>query len=407
MYCPGCGKKNDDDARFCAFCGAEIVDDQPEEVSVGQFLSNRVSLFLRTDARKGGAAAAGFLVRHKAAVIAVAAAVVLIIGGSALVRSLFDPVRTARHYFESYMAGDWSDVYYSVYLPEGELLDEAHFLAAAENWAPSGYLDYQVEPLDDMAEEDSLYRRYRFTYSTPGSTSSSQMDVTMIRTGKKALFFDDYRVSLEGLIAEGCTVEIPEGAVLLLNGEPLETEAAQGAGQICQLPDLFAGTYTLGMEHPVYQCQEMTVDLVSGSYVNLLSGCWVELTALEDPASGDAADYLSELFDTAVAGEDLSESGVPLSDRQDATAQEDFREFRSDCASRAQRRGTFRLTTAELDSAEFDSDTGLVRANLSYSCTGRGLELTDQPYTFSGSARLTLAYDSGTWQLVELYVSGI
>ena len=106
MYCPGCGKKNDDDARFCAFCGAEIVDDQPEEVSVGQFLSNRVSLFLRTDARKGGAAAAGFLVRHKAAVIAVAAAVVLIIGGSALVRSLFDPVRTARHYFESYMAGD-------------------------------------------------------------------------------------------------------------------------------------------------------------------------------------------------------------------------------------------------------------------------------------------------------------
>ena len=35
MFCPKCGKKNDEDAKYCAYCGGEIVDTQPEEVSPG------------------------------------------------------------------------------------------------------------------------------------------------------------------------------------------------------------------------------------------------------------------------------------------------------------------------------------------------------------------------------------
>ena len=42
MYCPTCGKKNDDDARFCAYCGGEIIDTQPEEVSVGEFWKHQL-----------------------------------------------------------------------------------------------------------------------------------------------------------------------------------------------------------------------------------------------------------------------------------------------------------------------------------------------------------------------------
>ena len=65
MFCPKCGKKNDEDAKYCAYCGGEIVDTQPEEVSPGQFLRNRLEVFFRGDARKGGAAAKSFLVRHR------------------------------------------------------------------------------------------------------------------------------------------------------------------------------------------------------------------------------------------------------------------------------------------------------------------------------------------------------
>ena len=65
MFCPKCGKRNDEDAKYCAYCGGEIVDTQPEEVSPGQFLRNRLEVFFRGDARKGGAAAKSFLMRQE------------------------------------------------------------------------------------------------------------------------------------------------------------------------------------------------------------------------------------------------------------------------------------------------------------------------------------------------------
>ena len=46
---------------------------------------------------------------------------------------------------------------------------------------------------------------------------------------------------------------------LLLDGEALETEPeVEGTRQICLLPQMFAGTYTIGLQHPVYQCADIT-----------------------------------------------------------------------------------------------------------------------------------------------------
>ena len=98
MYCPKCGKKNDDDARFCAFCGGEIIDTQPEEVSLGQFLKHQVLFLARGNAHAGGTVKT-FLKGHRRMALALAAVVVLAVGGIAGVRSLFDPERTARSFF--------------------------------------------------------------------------------------------------------------------------------------------------------------------------------------------------------------------------------------------------------------------------------------------------------------------
>ena len=139
MYCPKCGKKNDDDARFCAFCGGEIIDTQPEEVSIGQFLKHQVLLLIRGNAHVGGTAKT-FLKGHRRVVLALAAVVILAAGGIAAARSLFNPERTARSFFEHYITGDWSAVYQELYLPDSAMLDEAHFLKAAErcNAGPDG-----------------------------------------------------------------------------------------------------------------------------------------------------------------------------------------------------------------------------------------------------------------------------
>ena len=336
-------------------------------------------------------------------VLALAAAAVLVVAGTVGARSLFNPERTARSFFEDYITGDWSGVYQELYLPDSPLLDETHFLKAAESWSTGEYLNYQVEPLGGGT--DGLYLRYRFTYSTPGSTASSQMDVTLVRTGKTALFFDDYRASLDGLIAEGCTVTVPAGAGLAVDGETVEAETSlDGTRQICQLPALFAGTHTFALEHPVYRCEPVTEYLGAGTAVDLLSGCRVELSSLEDPAVGSAPDYLASLLNAAISGGSLAGSGVPLSDAAASSAEADFRELQSDCASRAERRGAFYLTGATLQSASLNTSAGTVECQLSFQCASLGAA---QPAAFSGSARLTLTYGEGVWLLDGFWISGI
>lgn len=172
--------------------------------------------------------------RHRKALAVCAVVAAVLVGGVSTLRTLFSPERSAKRFFENYMSGDWAAVYQEIDLPEGEMLDEAHFLQVAEAWEHSEYLDYQMEPLG-QTDGDSLYLGYRFTYSATGSSAPSQLDVTLVRTGKTALLFDTYKVSLEGLVAENCTVTIPVGAMLLLDGEALETEPG-GGGHTPDLP---------------------------------------------------------------------------------------------------------------------------------------------------------------------------
>ena len=407
MFCPKCGKKNDEDAKYCAYCGGEIVDTQPEEVSLRQFLRNWAEAFLWGDARKGGAAAKGVLLRHRKAALACIGVVVLLIGGVSVARALFSPERNAKSFFESYMNGDWAEVYQEIYLPEGAMLDEDHFLQVAEEWEIPECLDYRVEPFG-QADDDSLYLGYRFTYSTPGSSAPSQMDVTLVRTGKTALLFDTYKVSLEGLVAENCTVAIPVGATLLLDGEVLEADSTvDGTRQICQLPRMFAGTYTIGLQHPVYQCADITDYVCSGASFDLTGSCSVKDSALQDAAYGDVTEYLSVLFGAALDDRSLEETEIPVFSDWESSATGNFRDFQEDCASYVSRRGEFQLTDVELDSYYLDTGDGTVDCDFSYECLRHGLEPTDQPTPFSGSAEMTVTFQDGMWQLMSFRVYSI
>lgn len=407
MFCPKCGKKNDEDAKYCAYCGEEIVDTQPEEISLAQFLRNRAEVFLQGDARKGGAVAKDFLIQHRKIMVACVAGAIVLMGGMFTVRTLFSPERSARSFFESYMDGDWAAVYQEVYLPEGEMLDKAHFLQAAEEWETPEYLDYQVEP-SDQTDPDGLYLGYRFTYSTPGSSTPSQKDITLVRTGKTAMLFDTYKVSLEGLVAENCTVTIPEGATLLLNGETLEADVTvDGTRQICRLPRMFAGTYTIGLQHPVYQCANITEYVDSGASFDLIGSCSVKDSALQNAAYGDVTEYISAIFESALAGGSLEGTGIPVFSEWKSSAASNFRDFQENCESYVSRRSAFQLTDVELDSCYLDTDDGTVHCDFSYECLRQPLEPTDQPTSFSGSAEMTVLFQNGVWQLMSVQIYNI
>ena len=200
----------------------------------------------------------------------------------------------------------------------------------------------------------------------------------------------------------------PVGATLLLDGEALETETAvEGTRQICRLPQMFAGTYTIGLQHPIYQCADITEYVSSGASYDLADRCTVEASDLQDDAYGDVTAYLSALFAAALDGGTLESAGVPASGEAMSSAAEDFRNFQDDCASYVSRRGSFRLTDTELERCELDTGDGTVACDFSYECLRQGLEPTDLPVPFSGSAEMTVTFRDGMWQLMGFRVYSI
>lgn len=402
MYCPGCGKKNDDDACFCVFCGTQLMDDQPESVTALQFFKNRCLLLLRGGYRAGRKQAAALTRRNKKALVLLILGVTLLLVVGVGLRSFMNPERVAVRFFKNYMAGNWEAVYETLNLPSADTMDKDHFLQITQNWRSVDYLDYQVE--EEKGYQDELFQRYRFTYSTSSSTSSSTMIVTLAKSGKWLGIFDRYQVTLDELIAENCSVVLPTGATLLIDGEPIEITAAEDG--LYTLPPLFTGFHILEVSHPAYMCSPVSVEISSDMMVNLQRGCSVNLSSLASSEYGDMSAYTTAIFRAAIAAESLESAGVPISSLSNSTIALDFYQFQTSCQNRINGQRQFELQSCALTSAQINEQNGLVECWLDYECLSYGAS-GNASDSFSGNVTLTLSFENNVWKLVSLQVSNI
>lgn len=396
MYCPKCGKKNDEDAKFCLYCGEAIEDDQPETVTWSEFLLNRAGVFWKGQLLPWLERMLQFFRRHLIVTGAVVCVVVLLAVSLSVISYLVSPKRAVEFYFKSCMDSDWKGVYQHLYLPESPFLNEEAFADIAEStFSPGEYLDYRIESVPSMAG-DSLYSTYTVEYSTPLLSAPSQMTVTLVKSGKQLLLFDQYKVSLEGLIAEKCVVIAPAGTQLFLDDVAVEVE--QDENGLFQLPMLFAGVHTLAMEHPVYQCEPLRVDMSSGCQYNLFSNCQVNFSSLTNSEIGDVTQYFADLFESAVPGESLESTGLPVSNRIGSEARENFQRFQEDRLYRESRRGKMSLKSVTLTDAWLDSGENLVECQISFVCQ------CQEDDDWEGSASIQVEYQDNQWKLIDFFV---
>lgn len=395
MYCPNCGKKNDPDARFCSFCGGELVENQPESVSIGGFLLNRMGLYAKGEGKEQLRLIKGWLLHRKALVAGTISLLVVVIALAVGVQSFASPDRVAENAFVNAMNGNWERLYGEIYLPEGEMLTRENFVKAMEKNDPVGYLEYEMEAVD--SEGNELYKEYIFTYSEPNHSSPSQMRLTLVRDGKKALFFDNYKLVLGEVLAENCEIRMPEGAVLYVDGERLgSTDELDGEAFQYTLPTLFVGEYTFTLEHPAYVFPTLTTEISSGTTLNFFSGARVDLSQLEDATYGDVKAYAASLYRSALEGNMLEASGVPVSTRGGENLTQSFYELQENLLSSIPEGQTFNISMVSLDQASVGADTGDVTCYL----TLQG-SLSDGR-AGSCDVQLRVVMENGVWALAGL-----
>ena len=390
MFCPQCGKENDPDARFCVFCGSEIADTQPDSVSLPVFLfswcragCNQIDWKFLSKFGKG-------IKRRWKAIAVCAATIVLAAGGFAVCGNLYAPEAIARHFFQNVMDADWEAVYRQIYLPDSPFLSLEAFRETNNLGAyPTEYLNYTIQ--EEPAGDNTLYRQYVVEYSVPSRSTPVQMEITLVRSGRKFLFFDRYHVLLEDLLAEDCKVHLPDGGQLLVDGIAIETQSDPYGDVV--LPMMFAGLHTFTLEHPAYWCRPVEMVLSSGSEVDLFSACQVDADALKNADMGDVTAYAHAVFQAAGSGEDLQSTGIPVASAADAYA--DMASFQNNLEYRQERIGRMELESVTLDEIWVDHSDETV------TCTLRLNGFSTEEDAWEGSGSFTLSYLNGQWQLVR------
>mgnify|MGYP001622975739 CR=1 FL=1 len=240
MFCTKCGKQNGDGQKFCQYCGAPLNGVRPPAPEKAKFRMRPVYWVL-------------------AAEIALAAAGIIL--GWNFCHDRFSAKRAAEEYAQAMEDGDWGKVYDSLLLEDGLGLSREDYIASQQA-LPEEEMD-QVT-VEELSPEQLDYLEAVNPERTGSDCVNLQMHCTVdgeekdylltaVRTGKKLLFFDEWKILPYNMYQENVELLIPENTVLYINGKEVDTESLQASGRTGEedsyesylLPAVFYGGYQI------------------------------------------------------------------------------------------------------------------------------------------------------------------
>lgn len=277
MFCPECGTKNEDDARFCEACGTSLVEFQVQQEPAPQppyqqapqgqpyqqepvpqppYQQEPQQQYQPPRPPKKPVPKALIAVIFECLLAAG-----LIVGIVLTLNNKFSPESVALKYWEAVMAHEWGQAYDYCEFPDNDLLTKQMYVnvsTAGNSKTPLQYKSVRVEKENNWAAgdydtNDRSAGIYVIRYMVKGSAGEETDYLTLVKTGKKKfLFWDEWKVTDSDSWSQDVHFEIPVGATLKLNGvEVTDADVTEDAyGQYLTIPYLFTGSYQMEVEGP-------------------------------------------------------------------------------------------------------------------------------------------------------------
>lgn len=264
MYCQECGTKNTDDAVFCANCGAKLAYGeehaqkiQPQEYS-GAVLPRK---------------------SKKTETWQIVLGIEVIVIGLLLMfayknaSAYFGARSVAERYFLAHANGDWNSAYQMLELDENDFINEKNYERAAKQDQMPKITTYAVGKIQAFSG-DELGTTVDIRYRSKGESVDSVYTVSLNKQqGKKFLLFDDWKVSTDDIISKDITIQVPQDAKVILDGEELaESYISKGKEKdegydTYVIPELFSGTYGVRVTMDGMEDNNGTLHTYNGTYM--------------------------------------------------------------------------------------------------------------------------------------------
>ena len=404
VFCPECGKKNSDDAAFCAFCGARIID-SPDSGQPAPQEHDSVQTAPRPKRRLSKAAITVII-----AVVAAVAVLGVLIGVG---KFQTDPKNIVKNYFLAEVKGDWAKVYSYYNIENSGMTSKDSFVRfknAAGN-TMSGLTDFDIE---EKPTGSGLVKQYDVKYAS-GKTQTVKL---VKKSSKRYLFFDDYAVSTDNLVATDYTISTLKDSTVSLDGVKLRADVSTSSSspmQTYKMDKLFAGTHQLAVENPMAETLNERINVSSGRTYSATS---LKISgSVKSELAKKTYDYVTKVFECGIAGQSFDKIGITCT--SDAAKLKSIQDEYASLASILKRSdGTGYKSVAFTSDSDISTQTAF-GSDGTYACylktTYSYVRLTmdyatntikEVPSTTDSTitVRITYAYENGGWVVSSMYI---
>ncbi len=293
MFCPKCGTKNEDGAMFCLSCGAKLEEENAPvnnaqaapQVQPGQQAPVAPAAPKAPKVRKP-------LTKKTIGLIAAAAAVVVLVVVFIVIgKGYSNYEKLAEKYFVAVMDCDWDKVVDYIDVPDGDFMSADILKAVKKDVTAKELSNYVVKNMSDEEQkiydalgldssdtsEDGVTKDVRIEYRIKGESSNNTQTVECILLKDKALlFFDQYKISPDNLVASNFTITVLKDATVTIDGIAVEdkylstetttkssssSSSSSNTKKTYKINHIYKGTHTIKITNPGYEDYETTYSI--------------------------------------------------------------------------------------------------------------------------------------------------
>lgn len=231
-FCPNCGTKNANGARFCEKCGIRLEEPERNQKNGVRKAPREISMVKK-------------ITIVEMMILAVMLCFFWIIGSSES-----NPESVAGKYFRAYANQDWEKVYDLSGYSTGKFLQKEQFVEMMSARDTQEITDFEITA---DGQTSKVQRSFSVQYITDGEDVNYEQLRLLKQSEKRMVLFDSWKVVSDADLAENFSIYVPTGAEVTVDEIALtasDMSESMNEDVDCYTITLFEGTHQLQVSFP-------------------------------------------------------------------------------------------------------------------------------------------------------------